>query len=151
MELTDAQYERIAPYLPQPSGHTKLPHRQVLNALLYVAEQGCKWRALPESFGPWHTVYQRLNRWAKRGVLERVFAELQRDQMAGRHRCRWTALIKCQWGAEKTSDRALARGLTTKLHGWSSTRTPLGLLARAGRGRALGRCCGLGAPPGPPS
>ncbi len=85
MELTDAQYERIAPYLPQPSGHTKLPHRQVLNALLYVAEQGCKWRALPESFGPWHTVYQRLNRWAKRGVLERVFGELQRDQMAGRH------------------------------------------------------------------
>ena len=85
MELSDAQYERIAKYLPAPSGNTKLEHRQVLDALLYVAEQGCKWRALPESFGPWHTVYQRLNRWAKRGVLERVFGELQRDQLASRH------------------------------------------------------------------
>lgn len=35
---------------------------------------------LPERFGYWHTVYVRVNRWAKRGVLERVFAELQRDQ-----------------------------------------------------------------------
>ncbi len=82
MELTDAQYARIAPYLPTPSGHTKLGHRQVLNALLFVAENGCKWRSLPASFGNWHTIYVRLNRWAKQGVLERVFAELQHELLA---------------------------------------------------------------------
>ncbi|WP_425526911.1 transposase, partial [Xanthomonas oryzae] len=27
----------------------------VVNALLYVAEHGCKWRGLPERFGNWHT------------------------------------------------------------------------------------------------
>ena len=79
MELTDAQYG-IA--LPRPRGSLLIPHRQALNALLYVAKEGCTWRGLPAHFGNWHTVYVRLNRWAKRGVLERVFGELQRDQMA---------------------------------------------------------------------
>ena len=81
MELSDAQYERIAPLLPKPRGSLSIPHRQALNALLYIAKEGCSWRALPERFGNWHTVYVRLNRWAKRGVLERVLGELQRDHV----------------------------------------------------------------------
>ena len=36
-----------------------------------------KWRALPETFGDWHVIYARLNRWAKSGVLERVYTALQ--------------------------------------------------------------------------
>ena len=89
MELTDEQYERIAPLLPRPRGNAKLSQRQVLNGLLYMAEQGCKWRALPERFGHWHTVYMRLNRWAKAGVLERVLAALLAEQPAARD---WDAL-----------------------------------------------------------
>ena len=54
---------------------------QFLNALLYVAEQGCKWRGLPKRFGPWHTIYTRMNRWSKSGVLDHVFELLQREQM----------------------------------------------------------------------
>ena len=61
MELTRAQYERIVPLLPVQHGNVKLANLQVLNALLYMAEQGCKWRALPERYGLWHTVYMRLN------------------------------------------------------------------------------------------
>ena len=89
MELTNAQYERIAPLLPRPRGNAVLPQKQVLNALLYMAEQGCKWRALPARFGPWHTVYMRLNRWAKAGVLERVFQALLSEQPAAQG---WTEL-----------------------------------------------------------
>ena len=84
MELTDAQYARIEPLLPTPRGSLQIPPRQVLNALLYVAKEGCTWRGLPAEFGNWHTIYVRLNRWAKQGVLARVFAELQRDQLASR-------------------------------------------------------------------
>jgi len=54
---------------------------QLLNAILYVAEHGCKWRGLPKRFGRWHTVYMRMNRWAKNGVLQRVFEELQQQQI----------------------------------------------------------------------
>ena len=84
MQLSDAQFERIAPYLPRPSGHTKVDQHEVLEALLYMAKEGCSWRTLPERFGNWHTIYVRLNRWAKQGVLERVLSELQRDQIGGR-------------------------------------------------------------------
>ena len=54
---------------------------QVLNAILYVAEHGCKWSGLPKQVGNWHTIYTRMNRWAKRGVLDRVFVALQERQI----------------------------------------------------------------------
>ena len=53
----------------------------MLNAILYVAEHGCKWRGLPARFGNWHTVYTRMNRWSKNGVLDQVFEFLQREQI----------------------------------------------------------------------
>ena len=81
MELTQAQYERIAPHLPVQRGNVSLSTQQVLNAILYVAEHGCKWRRLPARFGNWHTLYTRMNRWSKNGVLDRVFEHLQREQM----------------------------------------------------------------------
>ena len=80
-EITPAQYERIAPVLPVQRGNVKLSNLQVLNAILYVAEHGCKWRGLPSRFGNWHTVYTRMNRWSKNGVLDRVFEHLQREQI----------------------------------------------------------------------
>lgn len=81
MEITEAQYLRIEPSLPRQRGNVSLPNLQVLNALLYVAEQGCKWRGLPKRFGNWHTLYTRMNRWSKNGVLDRVFEQLQREQI----------------------------------------------------------------------
>ena len=43
---------------------------------------GCTWRGLPAEFGDWHTIYVRLNRWAKAGVLERVARALQQELLA---------------------------------------------------------------------
>ena len=62
-------------------GNVKIDNRQLLNALLYVVENGCKWRRLPKEFGNWHTIYMRLRRWAEQGVLERVFEALQRQRL----------------------------------------------------------------------
>lgn len=81
MEISAEQYERIASLFPVQRGNVSLSNRQVLNAILYVCEHGCKWRGLPARFGNWHTIYTRLNRWSKKGVLERVFAQMQREQM----------------------------------------------------------------------
>ena len=81
MEITDAQYQRIAFSLPRQRGNVRVTNLQVLNALLYVAEHGCKWRGLPKRFGTWHTIYTRMNRWSKSGVLDQVFAQLQREQI----------------------------------------------------------------------
>ena len=79
MEITNEQYQKIAKYLPVQRGNVKISNLQLINALLYVMENGCKWRALPEKFGKWHTVYMRMNRWSKNGALERVFAGLQSE------------------------------------------------------------------------
>ena len=81
MELTQDQYERIEHLLPVQRGNVSIPNLQVLNAILYVTEHGCKWRGLPTRFGRWHTVYTRMNRWAKNGVLDRIFEHLQREQI----------------------------------------------------------------------
>ena len=81
MEITEAQYSRIKDSLPVQRGNVSLTNLQVLNAILYVTEQGCKWRGLPQRFGRWHTIYTRMNRWAKNGVLDRVFEHLQREQI----------------------------------------------------------------------
>ena len=81
MEITDEQYARIKDILPVQRGNVSLSNLQVLNAILYVAEQGCKWRGLPKRFGRWHTIYMRMNRWTKNGVLDRVFEQLQLEQI----------------------------------------------------------------------
>ena len=81
MEITEEQYARIEDSLPVQRGNVRISNLQLLNALLYVAEHGCKWRGLPQRFGPWHTIYTRMNRWAKKGVLDQVFETLQWEQI----------------------------------------------------------------------
>ena len=53
----------------------------VINAILFVAENGCKWWALPPRFGKWHTVYTRMRRWVDAGVLDRLFDTFQDHHM----------------------------------------------------------------------
>ena len=45
--------------------------------MLYVVENGCKWRRLPKEYGDWHVIYVRVNRWAQKGVLQAAFLRLQ--------------------------------------------------------------------------
>jgi transposase len=79
MEITTKQYERIAPYLPRQRGNVSMSNLQLVNAILYITENGCKWRSLPKSYGKWHTIYVRMNRWSKSGVLQRLFEALQTE------------------------------------------------------------------------
>jgi transposase len=81
MEISEEQYLRIKDSLPVQRGNVNLSNLQFLNAVLYVAEHGCKWRGLPKRFGNWHTIYTRMNRWSKSGALDRVFEKLQLEQI----------------------------------------------------------------------
>ena len=76
MEITEEQYQQVDYLFPVAQGGVKLTNLEILNAVLYLAEQGCKGRALPERLGPWHTVYMRWWHWNEQGLLPRVFAEL---------------------------------------------------------------------------
>ena len=81
MKITSADFKVIEELLPKQRGNVSLSNLQVLNAILYVAEHGCKWRGLPKKFGNWHTIYTRANRWAKNGVLDHVFAAMQENDI----------------------------------------------------------------------
>src|SRR6201982_3146185 len=81
MEITEEQYARIKDSLPVQRRNVSLSNLQFLNAVLYVAEHGCKWRGLPKRFGNWHTIYTRMNRWSKSGAMDRVFEKLQLEQI----------------------------------------------------------------------
>jgi len=81
MELTSSQYERIAHCFPKARGTLRYHNLDVLNAILYIAENGAKWRKLPSQYGHWHTIYTRMRGWTKAGVLARVFEALQQEQI----------------------------------------------------------------------
>jgi len=77
MEISAAQFARIEKYLARQRGNASHSNLAVINAILYVVENDCKWRTLPKRFGTWHTIYTRMNRWAKAGVLDKLFERLQ--------------------------------------------------------------------------
>ena len=81
MKITKDQFEHIVSLLPRQRGNVSLDNLNVLNAILYVAEHGCKWRGLPREFGNWHTIYTRMNRWSKNGTLAKIFEHLQKERL----------------------------------------------------------------------
>lgn len=79
-EITDTNWQRIEFLLPGKAsdpGRTAEDNRRFINGVLWVARSGAPWRDLPERYGKWNSVFQRFNRWAKKGVWERVFEALQ--------------------------------------------------------------------------
>ena len=85
MKISEAQYERIAGHFPIQRGNVRTENRDFINAILYMAENGCKWRGLPPEFGKWETIYKKFSRWAKSGVIQRIFAALQAEEIIAIH------------------------------------------------------------------
>ena len=81
MKITKEQIKIIEELLPKPRKKAKISNEQFINALIYILENGCKWRALPEKYGKWHTVYMRFNRWSKKGIIEQIFLKLQEEKI----------------------------------------------------------------------
>lgn len=82
-DLTDAQWEVIAPLVPEPgSGGRPAIHsrRRIVDAILYLNRTGCAWRQLPHDFPPWATVFWYFKRWREDGVVDRLHDAL-RDQV----------------------------------------------------------------------
>ena len=58
------------------NGRPRLDDRKVLNGIFFILRTGSPWRDLPERYGPYTTVYNRFNRWAKKGVWLSIFEAL---------------------------------------------------------------------------
>lgn len=76
-DLSEAEWRLIEPLLPdKPRGVARVDDRRVINGIFYVLRTGSPWRDLPERYGPYTTVYNRYNRWARAGVWLRIFEAL---------------------------------------------------------------------------
>ncbi len=73
-DLTDAQWQQIAPYLPSYSRGRRrtYPLRGIFNALLYLDRTGCQWRMLPHDFPPYRSVFDCFTKWKRAGVFDRL-------------------------------------------------------------------------------
>jgi putative transposase len=78
-DLTDAQWELMESVFDVP-GKRGRKHaddlRTVVDAMLYIAQTGCQWRYLPESFGPWTRVWSQFRRWSRNGTWARALTVL---------------------------------------------------------------------------
>jgi len=80
--LSDQVWARIEPLLPSSEGRRGRPFRdsrQVVEGIVYRYRAGIAWRDLPESFGPWQTVWKRHHRFAVDGTWEKVLARVLTD------------------------------------------------------------------------
>lgn len=76
-DLSDTEWQIVEPLLPnKPRGVPRTDDRRVLNGIFYILRTGSPWRDLPERYGPYTTIYNRYNRWAKAGVWLRIFEAL---------------------------------------------------------------------------
>ena len=81
MEITLAQYEKIKHALPVQRGNITVVNLVFINAILYICENGCKWRRLPKEYGSWNAVYKRFRRWVEDGIIECLFIELMNQKL----------------------------------------------------------------------
>ena len=82
--LSDDQWAVIEPFMPknQP-GPERKDDRQIISGILHVIIAGCRWCDCPAEYGPPTTVYNRFNRWSRRGFWRAMLAALAKAGWAG--------------------------------------------------------------------
>ena len=70
-DLTDRQWETIK-HLFDGMRNRYWPKRELVNAVLYKIDNGCKWRNLPHDFPPWKTVYSSFTRAKNSGLWDEI-------------------------------------------------------------------------------
>ena len=81
LQLTEAMWNEIQAVLTTVKPKSGCPpnqdERMFFEAVLYVAKNGIPGRALPEEFGNWSAVYNRLRRWKNNGTWEQLWRHLE--------------------------------------------------------------------------
>jgi transposase len=84
-DMTDREWAIVEHLLPVPACRTRKggrpethDRREIIDAIRYIVDNGCKWRALPGDFPPFQTVYGFFARWQARGVVFHLCEHLRR-------------------------------------------------------------------------
>ncbi|APR36219.1 transposase [Paraburkholderia sp. SOS3] len=81
-DLTDEEWLRVAPLLPELRPRSELRGRPlantraVLNGVLWVMYSGATWSAMPRKYPSYQTCHRRFKAWHQSGVLKRMLEQL---------------------------------------------------------------------------
>ena len=81
-DLTEAEWERIAPLIPpaKPGGRPRVVDmRDVLNGIFYVAREGISWRAMPHDLTYFGVCYWYHRRFQEDGTWEAINDALRKE------------------------------------------------------------------------
>jgi putative transposase len=84
-DLTDEQWDLVAPHIPPARGNRRVDIREVINAILYITRAGCQWRMLPHEFPNWRTVHEYHSIWQFNGTWRHITDALRRRVRAEQH------------------------------------------------------------------
>lgn len=92
--MTDAEWAEVRSAMPVPAWLLKLSgrpeafcHREMLDAVRYLVDNGVKWVALPVDFPYWRAVYDFFRRWRSCDYVRELYERLRRSarERAGRN------------------------------------------------------------------
>ena len=75
--LNERQWACISPHLPTNlTGPQRDDDRRIISGIIHMLQSGARWRDCPAEYGPYTTIYNRFNRWSKRGRWGAIFEAL---------------------------------------------------------------------------
>tara|TARA_B000000460_G_scaffold202694_1_gene149410 strand:+ start:52 stop:480 length:429 start_codon:yes stop_codon:yes gene_type:complete len=78
--LSDEAWAVIAPHLPtNQAGARRVDDRRVISGIIHMLKCGGRWADCPPAYGPSTTVYNRWNRWSRRGIWTRILVALTEE------------------------------------------------------------------------
>ncbi|MCC8943458.1 IS5 family transposase [Bradyrhizobium sp. Arg62] len=125
--LNDKQWAQIQSHLPtNQTGPARDDDRRIISGIIHMLQCGARWRDCPPDYGPYTTIYNRFNRWAKRGHWQAIFEALARCGKDGVTLSIDSTSIKAHRSASGGKggkhEQAIGRsrgGRTTKIHALS--------------------------------
>ena len=81
MKLTKTRYKKLDELMPIARKPAKISNYEFICAMLYIVENGCKWKALPKKYGNWHTIYMKFSRWSKNGTISKILEAMKKQKL----------------------------------------------------------------------
>lgn len=119
--LSKRQFNKIRKFFPDKNNRPRIDDLLVISGIIFVIQNGLKWRQLPEFYGKWKTVYSRFRRWSKAGIFNKIFHAMAAKQGKSNDGMLDSTAVKAHRTAASMASgpREIGRsrgGLNTKIH-----------------------------------